>query len=272
MLECAGAQILTCHGRTREQRGHNSGLADWEKIRAVKEAVSVPVFANGNILFHSDIEKCLKATGADAVMSAEGQLYNVALFAPAQSSSSSRSPPTFDTGLHLPHADLALEYLSIIEGLQTKTPLSAVKGHLFKLMRPGLARETDLREKLGRIRSNGSIDAYIEIAEEMKQRMDRDAAAAECLTVEELVNVDPVTGLKLLPHWLAQPYFRPPLPISTEKTIDRDTAFKAARSEDTVKGGLTVAGKRVHSDRTPDGEEPPDDAKRTKFALVSMLE
>jgi hypothetical protein len=53
-------------------------------------------------------------TGADAVMSAEGQLYNAALFATAQSSSSSVSSPlAFDSGLHLPHADLALEYLCI---------------------------------------------------------------------------------------------------------------------------------------------------------------
>ena len=151
------------------------GLADWGKIRAVKEAVSVPVFANGNILFHSDIEACLEATGADAVMSAEGQLYNAALFSPAHLpsvSSSSGSPPAFNTGLHPPHADLALEYLSIVHELQTTTPLSAIKGHLFKLMRPGLAQETDLREKLGKIRSNGALDAYIELAEEMKRRMD----------------------------------------------------------------------------------------------------
>jgi tRNA-dihydrouridine synthase 1 len=147
-------------------RSHWQGLADWEQIRAVKEAVSVPVFANGNILFHSDIEACLKATGADAVMSAEGHLYNAALFSPVTSF------PTFDTGLHPPHADLALEYLSIAKELKTKPPMSAVKGHLFKVMRPGLARETDLREKLGKIKSEGTIDLYMDLVEEMKLRMD----------------------------------------------------------------------------------------------------
>jgi hypothetical protein len=192
MLERGGAQILTCHGRTREQRGHNSvsrlrwtffssgrivsdelkqGLADWDKIRAVKAAVSVPVFANGNILYHSDIPKCLAITGADAVMSAESQLYNAALFAPAPPSLLPAS--AFDAGLHPKHADLALEYLSIVRSLNTKTAPSAVKGHLFKLMRPALAREKDLRDRLGKVRGcEGALDVYVEIAEEMKRRMD----------------------------------------------------------------------------------------------------
>ena len=140
----------------------------------MKEAVSVLVFANGNILYHSDIDKCLRATGADAVMSAEGQLYNAALFAPAQSASSLHSSPlAFDTGLHIPHTDLALEYLSIVQGLKTKTPMSAVKGHLFKLMRPALSREKDLRERLGKVRNTEqAIVEYIGIVEELKTRME----------------------------------------------------------------------------------------------------
>ena len=127
----------------------------------------MPVFANGNILYHSDIDRCLEATGADAVMSAEGNLYNPTLFAPNRP-----GMPAYDSGLHLPHADLALEYLSIVKSLKTKTSLSAVKGHLFKLMRPGLARELDLRDRLGRVKSDDPIDEYVEVVEEMKRRMD----------------------------------------------------------------------------------------------------
>ncbi|KAF8239166.1 Dus-domain-containing protein [Tricholoma matsutake] len=227
MLERAGAQIITCHGRTREQRGHNSGLADWTQIAAVKRAVSIPVFANGNILFQVDIERCLAATGADAVMSAEGQLYNAALFSGLSSPSSlDRHPATEtsqdinqnqDPGLtrHPPHVDLALEYLSIVQSLKTHTSLSAVKGHLFKLMRPGLAKETELREQLGRIKipkdGRNGFGEYEELCREMKRRMERDAQAARDsgVSLRDLIKTDPATGLEILPHWLAQPYFRP---------------------------------------------------------------
>ncbi|KAG1878419.1 dihydrouridine synthase-domain-containing protein [Suillus tomentosus] len=207
MLESAGAQILTCHGRLRTQRGQNTGLADWSHIKAVKEAVRVPVFANGNILFHEDIEKCLRETGVDGVMSAEGQLYNPALFAPAPPG----SPSSTLTGAHLPHADLALEYLAIVKNLKTPTSTSAVKGHLFKIMHPALGRETDLRERLGRIRGSNVVEEYIEIAKEMKQRMERDAAEAMegGQMIDDLITIEPTTGLRVLPHWLSQPYFRP---------------------------------------------------------------
>jgi tRNA-dihydrouridine synthase 1 len=87
-------------------------------------------------------------------MSAEGNLYNPGIFA-------SQYPK---------HADLALEYLEIVKGLKTVTPLVAVKGHLFKLMRPALTRETDLRNRLGA--SRGGLPEYEQIVREMKTRMD----------------------------------------------------------------------------------------------------
>ncbi|KAF1914725.1 hypothetical protein BDU57DRAFT_302789 [Ampelomyces quisqualis] len=81
----AGASIITVHGRRREQKGHNTGLADWQMIRFLRESLpkTTVIFANGNILQHEDIDACLEATGADAVMSAEGNLYDPTIFAQA---------------------------------------------------------------------------------------------------------------------------------------------------------------------------------------------
>ena len=79
----AGASIITVHGRRREQKGHNTGLADWTFIRYLRDNLpkETVIFANGNILQHGDIQACLDATGADGVMSAEGNLYDPTIFA-----------------------------------------------------------------------------------------------------------------------------------------------------------------------------------------------
>ena len=72
MAEQAGAAALAVHGRTRAQQ--YSGAADWEAIRAVKQAVSIPVAANGDVAEPEDVLRILDATGADMVMIGRGAL------------------------------------------------------------------------------------------------------------------------------------------------------------------------------------------------------
>ena len=71
-LENAGAQLLTLHGRTREQGF--KGRADWDAIRAVREALRVPLIANGDINSPDDAIRCLEQTGAAGVMVGRGTM------------------------------------------------------------------------------------------------------------------------------------------------------------------------------------------------------
>ena len=97
MAEQAGVAAITLHGRTRKQM--YSGKADWDIIRRVKEAVSIPVIGNGDIFTPEDAKRMMKETGCDGVAVARGAKGNPWLI--------HRAAVYLETGELLPEPDLS---------------------------------------------------------------------------------------------------------------------------------------------------------------------
>ena len=94
-LERAGAQLLTLHGRTREQGF--KGTADWDAIREVREALTIPLIANGDIKTPEDALSCLHQTGAAGVMVGRGTMGAPWLVGQIDAALAGRAIPTTPT-------------------------------------------------------------------------------------------------------------------------------------------------------------------------------
>lgn len=113
LAEAAGVDAIAVHGRTREQfyRDH----ADWEIIAKVKQAVNVPVIANGDVRSCEDLKKILAVTGADAVMigrAAQGNPWIFRQLAHYMRTGETLPGPTMQerAAVILRHLDLLLQY------------------------------------------------------------------------------------------------------------------------------------------------------------------
>lgn len=186
------------------------------------------MFANGNILYREDVDRCIELTGVDGVMTAEvsglldvpldgtgsssfmrfihasqGNLSNPCLFVPADSPLS--HPPSWIVANH---------YLDIVEKLKTPTSMSAIRAHMFRLLRSGIEKHTHVRERLAS--GSGSLPFYRSIVEELQPLLEKDMEAEPIKSFP--LPCHPETGLKKVPAWALQPYVRP-LPMGTYKAI-----------------------------------------------------
>jgi len=106
-------------------------------IKKIKEALDIPVIANGGISTFKDVSFALQEAGVDGVMSSESILENPALFADKM----------YDLD------DLTQEYFDMVEKYPGECSSGHVKAHLFKILYKGLMEHIDLRSMLGKART-----------------------------------------------------------------------------------------------------------------------
>lgn len=114
LIEAAGASAITVHGRTRSE--FYTGHADWAQIKAVKDAVKIPVIGNGDVTSPEKAKQMLEETGCDAVMISRGAQGNPWIF--------EQCNHFLTTGEHLPKPEFnqwektVLEHLDLLINLK----------------------------------------------------------------------------------------------------------------------------------------------------------
>ena len=149
IAEEAGAAAVAVHGRTREQ--YYSGKADWDIIRQVKEAVSVPVIGNGDVTSPQKAAELVRLTGCDGIMIARGAEGNPWIFSEMiHWEETGELPPRPDKDeireMMLKHARLQLEYKGEFCGIRE------MRKHVAWYTK-GLKGAARLREKVNAVES-----------------------------------------------------------------------------------------------------------------------
>lgn len=175
ILEDSGADAIALHPRTRAQ-GYR-GEADWSHIASLKEALSIPVIASGDVTSPEDAVRCMKETGCDSVMIGRAAVGNPTIIARAQQAASGLevSPPP-DFRRRLEHA--RMHATLHCAGIPELKAIREMRGPLAKYV-SGLPSASAFRTEVNRTESlkalNDLIDAYAETVEKYyNERQDRE--------------------------------------------------------------------------------------------------
>lgn len=154
IIEEAGGAAVAVHGRTREQ--YYSGKADWDIIRQVKEAVSIPVIGNGDVTSPEKADELVRYTGCDGVMIARGAQGNPWIFSQMCAwEETGEIPPRPDKDevreMMLKHARLQLQYKGNYVGIRE------MRKHVAWYTK-GIPNAARLRERINQVESYEELE------------------------------------------------------------------------------------------------------------------
>ena len=156
VIERAGAKAITIHGRTRSE--FYTGIADWDIIKKVKEAVKIPVIGNGDIKNPQDAKRIFEQTNVDGIMIARASLGNPWIFEQIRTYLESgyirEIPNEEKLNIIIEHINLEIKERGEITGIRE------MRKHICYYLK-GMPNASEIRDKINHIEEEKEVKKYL---------------------------------------------------------------------------------------------------------------